>query len=123
MDDKEANIDLLFRNGLKDYEVLPPAEAWNNILPVIRKKQRPVIFLRSAALIAVLLSMSFLAYKWSQQISAPFRTPLLAFDQESAKPQDSSADPVLIRRLPAADRQTSMIRNKLIQYQPARCRT
>ncbi len=118
MVDKGANIDLLFRNGLKDYEVLPPVEAWNDILPVIRKKQRPVIFLRSAALIAVLLSMSFLAYKWSQQISAPFRAPLLAVDQESAKTQDSSPDPVVMRRFPVTDRQTSMIRNKLIQYQP-----
>ncbi len=76
MVNKGANIDLLFRNGLKDYEVLPPVEAWNNILPVIRKKQRPVIFLRSAALIAVLLSMSFLAYRWSQQISAQSRNPI-----------------------------------------------
>jgi hypothetical protein len=119
MVDKGANIDLLFRNGLKDYEVLPPVEAWNNILPVIRKKQRPVIFLRSAALIAVLLSMGFLAYKWSQQISAPFRAPLLSLDQESARPQGSSSDPVLIRRIPASDRQTSMLRNKQVQFQPA----
>lgn len=118
MVNKGANIDLLFRNGLKDYEVLPPVEAWNYILPVIRKKQRPVIFLRSAALIAVLLSMSFLAYKWSQQISAPFRTPFLALDQESAGPQGNSADPVLIRRIPVTDRQPSMIRNKQTQYQP-----
>ena len=26
MDDRGANIDLLFRNGLKDLEVLPPVE-------------------------------------------------------------------------------------------------
>lgn len=119
MVDKGANIDLLFRNGLKDYEVLPPVEAWNNILPIIRKKQRPVIFLRSAALIAVLLSITFLAYKWSQQISAPSRAPLLALDQESVQPQVSSADQVRLRRIPAADRQNSIIRNRLIQYQPA----
>ncbi len=118
MVDKGANIDLLFRNGLKDFEVLPPVEAWNNILPVIRKKQRPVIFLRSAALVAVLLSMGFLAYKWSQQISAPFRAPLLSLEQESAKPQVSSADPVLIRRIPASDGQSSMIRNRKVQFQP-----
>jgi hypothetical protein len=101
MDSKGANIDLLFRNGLKDYEVLPPVEAWNNILPVIRKKQRPVIFLRSAALIAVLLSLGFLSYKWSQQISAPLQNPLVALDQESVRPQDNSADPVLMRRMSA----------------------
>jgi hypothetical protein len=31
MDERGANIDILFRNGLKDYEVLPPPEVWNNI--------------------------------------------------------------------------------------------
>ena len=50
MDDRKANIDLLFRNGLKDFEVLPPPEVWNNILPAIRKKQRYVALLRTAAM-------------------------------------------------------------------------
>lgn len=67
MVNKGANIDLLFRNGLKDYEVLPPVNVWNNIVPVIRKRQRAVILLRSAAFIAVMLSISFLAYRWSQE--------------------------------------------------------
>jgi hypothetical protein len=70
MDDRRANIDLVFRNGLKDYEVLPPAEAWNHIRPVIRRKQRPVIILRAAAAAAVLLSLSFLANRWSMEISS-----------------------------------------------------
>ncbi len=70
MDDRRANIDLVFRNGLKDYEVLPPPEVWNNIRPVIRKKQRPLIILRAAAMIAVVLSLSFLAYRWSMEISS-----------------------------------------------------
>jgi len=43
MDDKIANIDLVFRNGLKDYEVHPPPEVWNNIRPAVRKKQRPLV--------------------------------------------------------------------------------
>jgi hypothetical protein len=119
MVNKGANIDLLFRNGLKDYEVLPPVEAWNNILPVIRKKQRPVIFLRSAALIAVLLSLGFLSYKWSQQISAPLQNPLVALDQESVRPQDNSADPVLMRRMPATNRKPSVILQEQIPGQPA----
>jgi hypothetical protein len=118
MVNREANIDLLFRNGLKDYEVLPPVEAWNNILPVIRKKQRPVILLRSAALIVVLLSISFLAYRWSQQISAPYRNPLLAIDQESVRTKDNSADPASARRMPATDRQHSVIIQDQIPGQP-----
>ncbi len=99
---KGANIDLLFRNGLKDYEVLPPVEAWNNILPVIRKKQKPVILLRNAALIAVLLSISFLAYRWSQEISASFRNPEVAFNEESAQVPDNTLNARNINRKPVA---------------------
>ena len=60
MDDRGANIDIVFRNGLKDYEVLPPQDVWDNIHPVIRKKQRPLAVLRVAAMVAVLISLSIL---------------------------------------------------------------
>ncbi len=69
MDERGVNIDIVFRNGLKDYEVLPPPEIWDKIGPVIRKKQQPYIIFRAAALIAVALSLSFLAYRWSKEIS------------------------------------------------------
>jgi len=68
MDDRKANIDLVFRNGLKDYEILPPAEVWNNIRPVIRRKSRPYIILRAAAMVAVVLSLSIIAYRMGTQI-------------------------------------------------------
>jgi hypothetical protein len=109
MVNKGANIDLLFRNGLKDYEVLPPVEAWNSILPVIRKKQMPLIFLRSAALIAVLLSLGFLAYRWSQQIPMQSLNTMVALDQESVRPQNTSADQALVRRMPATNRKLSVV--------------
>ncbi len=83
MDSKGANIDLLFRNGLKDLEVLPPVEAWGVILPAVRKKQRPVIFFRNAALIAVLLSISFLTYKWGHEITSTFQNPITVLGEES----------------------------------------
>jgi hypothetical protein len=63
MVNRKANIDLLFRNGLRDYEVLPPPGVWNSIKPVIRKNQSPLILLRTAAAVAALLSISFLAYR------------------------------------------------------------
>lgn len=91
MVNKRADIDLLFRNGLKDYEVLPPVEAWNNIFPVIRKKQRPVILLRNAAMITVLLSLSFLTYRWSSEISTPFRNQGMAVRDESFRAADTQA--------------------------------
>ena len=51
MDEREANIDLVFRNGLRDYEVLPPSEVWDNIGPVIVNKKgiSYLPFLKAAA--------------------------------------------------------------------------
>lgn len=69
MSEKGANIDLLFRNGLKDYEVLPPPGVWDGIHPAIKIKSRQVIFLRVAAVAAVLLTVSFFTYKWSRSIT------------------------------------------------------
>jgi len=89
----DANIDLLFRNGLKDLEVLPPVEAWSVILPAVRKKQMPVIFLRNAAMIALLLSVGFLAYKWGHDYSAASRNPLIALGEESVRYQGNPVDP------------------------------
>ncbi len=83
MVEKNANIDLLFRNGLKDLEILPPVGTWNNIYPVIRKKQKPYILLRSAALIAVILSISFLAYRWSREISTALQNSAITMEEES----------------------------------------
>lgn len=83
MADREANIDVVFRNGLKDYEVLPPADAWDTIRPAVRKNQKPVIIMRAAAMIAVVLSLSFLAYKWSMNLSDRLGSFTLAVNPES----------------------------------------
>ncbi len=99
MVNKDANIDLLFRNGLKDLEVLPPVEAWESILPVIRKKQRFIIFLRSAALVAVLLSVTFLAYRWSRELTSGIQNPVLALGEESVKNQNSYGNPPSINQI------------------------
>lgn len=99
MANKEANIDLLFRNGLKDMEVLPPPEAWNNILPVIRRKQRPVLLLRSAAVAAALLSITFLAYKWGRELSFKSDNPFSAYEN-SLQPAANPLQRIVARRLP-----------------------
>jgi Outer membrane protein beta-barrel domain len=70
MSEKGANIDLLFRNGLKDYEVLPPPGVWDSIHSKVKIKSRPLILLRVAAVITVLLTVSFLTYRWSREISS-----------------------------------------------------
>jgi len=114
MVNKQADIELLFRNGLKDFEVLPPAEVWDNIRPVLRKKQRPVILLRSAALIAVLFSLSFFAYQLSRQLPENVQDPFLAFDQEPFRPQSVTADPLMAKLMPATDLQPATLINDQI---------
>jgi len=118
--DEKANIDLLFRNGLRDYEVLPPVEVWNNILPIIRKKQRPVLLLRSAALVAVLLSMTFLAYRWSSELTTSARNPMLADGEEFVPSQENmTTRGVIINRQPATtQRRVSIADEKASVEQP-----
>mgnify|MGYP001791446380 CR=1 FL=1 len=86
MDERGANIDLLFRNGLKDYEVLPPPEVWENIHPAIKVKTNAFIFIRAAALIGLVVTLSFLAYRWSREISIGHDSTITAFDIEAASP-------------------------------------
>ena len=60
MFDKEPNIDIVFRNGLKNMEVLPPADVWDNIpsMPVRIHGYR--FAMRIAAGIAVLVALTLL---------------------------------------------------------------
>jgi hypothetical protein len=99
MDNSRANIDLLFRNGLKDLEVLPPVGAWANIRPVIRKKAGPFVFLRSAAMIAVLISLSIIVYRYNRelQVSAENLQPVMNELTEQMLPGNAST-PVLASR-------------------------
>jgi hypothetical protein len=86
MDERWANIDLVFRNGLKDFEALPPPEVWESIKPAIKVKPQPFKFMRAAAMIAVLLTISFLAYRWSREISKVSDDTLLAFEIDTFSP-------------------------------------
>ena len=86
MNEKGANIDLLFRNGLKDFEVLPPPEVWDGIQPVIKLRSHPFIFLKVAAVITVLLTVSFFAYRWSREMSAGPEGSIVAFNVEASAP-------------------------------------
>jgi hypothetical protein len=114
MANKDANIDLLFRNGLKDYEVLPPVEVWNNISPVVRKKQRPILILRTAALIAVLLSLSFLTYRWQREISTSQENPYIAVRDQIIQAPDNTPSIETERTIPARSRQNGNTQNSLI---------
>lgn len=91
MDDRGVNIDIVFRNGLKDLEVLPPADIWDNIHPGLIKKQKSFFLARAAALIAVVLSLSFLAYQWNREISNGPESFRIAFNDISAYPGSTPA--------------------------------
>jgi hypothetical protein len=75
---------VVFRNGLKDYEVLPPAEAWNNIRPFIKTKKKAFIFLRVAAISAVLMMIGFLAYWLGNDLSTSIDNAVTALNENPA---------------------------------------
>ena len=105
MDDRGVNIDIVFRNGLKDYEVLPPQDVWNDIRPVIRIKQRPFILLRAAAITAVVLSLSLVAYRLSREISAGLENPAITFNPESVTPSTNINSTILPGPVMSEDQQ------------------
>lgn len=78
MFDKEPNIDVVFRNGLKDLEVLPPVGVWASIpaMPVTRRRFGMVF--RVAASIAALLTLSLVASWFSGNNGGVTRGPELA---------------------------------------------
>ncbi|MBK7712246.1 MAG: hypothetical protein IPJ37_15740 [Bacteroidales bacterium] len=86
MDERRANIDLAFRNGLKDYEVLPPPDAWMNIDSRIARKDKPAYFLRAAAFLAIAMTMSVLAYRWIGKTSSMLDNSVMALSEESSAP-------------------------------------
>ncbi|MBM3419802.1 MAG: PorT family protein [Bacteroidetes bacterium] len=54
MQDKRANIDIVFRNGLRNLEVLPPPGLWHDIAPVAISRARFRIYIGTAASVAVI---------------------------------------------------------------------
>ena len=86
MNEKGANIDLLFRNGLKDYEVLPPPGVFDNILSAVKVKSRAFIYLRAAAAVTVLLTLGFVAYTFTHESPAGLEGAITAFNVPASSP-------------------------------------
>ena len=61
MFEREPNIDIVFRNGLKNMEVLPPADVWDNIPPMPVRRSRFRVVMSIAAGIAALVSLTVMA--------------------------------------------------------------
>jgi hypothetical protein len=84
MFDREPNIDIVFRNGLKNFEVLPPSDLWDSIhpTPVIHRNKR--IGYSIAAAIALLMTLSM-------AISFLVRKPVSAGTQLAVSTSDGKA--------------------------------
>ncbi len=74
MQDKRSDIDIIFRNGLKDYEALPPACAWDNIAPSISKMHIRRSWIGVAASVAVLTLIA--SAGWLAGILVPQNTEI-----------------------------------------------
>jgi hypothetical protein len=109
MSEKGANIDLLFRNGLKDFEVLPPPGVWDGIHSAVKVKSRPVIFLKAAAVAAILVTAVFLTYRWSRDISSTPSGSVMAFNIPASSPEILS---------PVNTRQTSVMKSSKVTSSP-----
>lgn len=81
-----SNIDLVFRNGLKDYEVLPPEEVWDNITPSVNVKKRRIapVFSRAAAVVVIVASAATATYFLYNSLSGTIGSgPAVTFNQET----------------------------------------
>ncbi|HEX2969634.1 MAG TPA: outer membrane beta-barrel protein [Bacteroidales bacterium] len=107
MGERDANIDLLFRNGLKDYEVLPPQDVWDNIQPSVRVK-RISFLIKAAAGIAVIVALGSIMWLLNRNVTEEISNSLAVFDI-------SYSEPV---RIAAAD-QTAAIETPLTALRPA----
>jgi hypothetical protein len=94
MNERGANIDLAFRNGLKDYEVLPPADVWNCIDSRMVRKTRPAYLMRAAAFLAIVMTLSVLTYRWIGKTSSMLDNRIMAVNEESSYPLNAD-NPIL----------------------------
>ena len=85
MDERGANIDLIFRNGLKDYEVLPPQDVWDKIQPAVKKKSYLFLF-RYAAAVLIIMSLGFLVWSLSHEVTTEIPYSYAILDINQAQP-------------------------------------
>jgi Outer membrane protein beta-barrel domain len=83
MADRGTYVDIFFRNGLKEFEVLPPPDVWDSIQPILRKKQRSLNILRFAAIAAIPISISVFSFWLTTEISKNFNEPSISLNQDA----------------------------------------
>lgn len=105
MFDKEPNIDIVFRNGLRDLEVLPPADVWANIPAMPGARRGNGMVFRVAASLAALLTLSLVASWFSGNNGGITTSPELAsiFNDSGIPGVTELQKPsAIIRKLPSA---------------------
>ncbi len=112
MFEREPNIDIVFRNGLKNLEVLPPADVWDNIPPMPVRRRRAAMIPAIAAGVAVLLSLTFLVTWYLRHNNSPLLLSEVALqgdesvavrlDIPAAAPLIRSAGPSALQPSPAS---------------------
>lgn len=96
MFEREPNIDIVFRNGLKNMEVLPPADVWDNIPPMPVRHSRFRLIAGIAAGIAALVSLTVLG-TWYTRSGNPAgqlsEMIIVSGDQQAVRIDRSEATP------------------------------
>ena len=118
MDERGANIDLLFRNGLKDYEVLPPPDVWNKIQPAVSK--RPMLtWFRAAAAVTILASLSFLTWILSRDVTSENFNSYAVLDIPDSRPiRIAESLPVPVTKTEPVNTHSAVTIPERDQYKP-----
>jgi len=105
MFEREPNIDIVFRNGLKNMEVLPPADVWDNIPHMSARRSRLRIVTGIAAGVAALVSLTLLANWYLRSNNDETRLAELTFpsgELQAVRIDGTASTPVAISdNLPA----------------------
>lgn len=92
MVERGANIDLIFRNGLKDFEVLPPEDVWKKIKPAAARTSKILVLFRAAALVALLISIGAVSLMLTRSLSDAIDGAAITLNQD-AMPEGYYTDP------------------------------
>ncbi|MFO7573642.1 MAG: outer membrane beta-barrel protein [Bacteroidales bacterium] len=83
MQDRNAHIDIVFRNGLKGLEVLPPPSAWDEISQAAALSSNRRVYLSVAASVAVLVGLASAFWLVTQSVISSWSDPAaLTLNQE-----------------------------------------
>jgi hypothetical protein len=83
MADRGKYVDIFFRNGLREFEVLPPPGVWGNIQPSLIKREKYLSILRLAAALAIVVSLSGFAFWLSNGLLKDLNGPAISLNQEN----------------------------------------